>query len=1629
MSVPLSILRASAQPKDVALGRWIAERLAESPRITSLLDCLCSNSTPAIFAPDASQRALTHGQLRAFISTFVLPHSPAHIPIGPNDRVLVALPNGPLTAVAILSVACYHTCAPVNASCTSSELRDDAARLGAKLILASKESVERLGLVSLQEELGCDVILVEPRPDGPAGLFSMTCLNNQTVFPSRPSRRQALDDLSLVLQTSGTSGKKKVVPYSLRALIVGAWAVVESWALRERDVNLNMMPLFHVGGFVRSLCAPILSGGSTIMCGGFDAVAFWNVAIQFGATWYYGAPTVHHAILSSRPAGVDAARGLRIRMICNAAGGLLPSLAVEMRATFGNAVILPSYGMTECMPIASPPQSYRLERPGCSGIACGPEVSIRDPSNAERELPQGRTGAVAVRGFPTFSGYEVSSDRNVPLDTSCFTSEGWFDTGDMGYMDKDGYLYITGRSKEIINKGGEVISPFEIEEAIATAAKDRVKSTLAFTVEHDVLQEAIGVVIVCPSGKPRIGLHQLQDSLRDHLHPSKWPSVIVYMDDLPKNATGKAVRVNLAKRLGFPQFHDGIPVNQRHFEAQVPSPRASLADSIPCSRAPVSAKGMEVLLNRMEEVKDFVLNVCPDGSAELYLSIDPKCLLNPEAFKAVIAQEVDGYLVPETIYLLHGSLARLKTEDANFEEARRNSAHFTSASMSKTELRVRDLVADILSLDPANVTAQSDFFLVGGNSLLLGKLAYQIRKETGADIGVSSLFNNSTVAGMAVLIDAVAPKSGFISVDEKDERNRHSAATSMTAFGLEYDYDQEYQVFEKSGARGQNHPICLIIQAIPLLFFYPLKAALTWSLLLFVLSYIAQFLEGGFWVKLGTLLAAIIASRAVVRFVAPVTAILFKWLVIGRYTPGQYRMWSMYYIRCWIVDQSLRSAGKGVFAFHPSLTILYYRLLGAKVGKNVVIDPRAKLGEYDLLELRDGCRIDKSHIRPFGVEREGYFRLDNIVIGRCAVINTYTTIAPGATIPDSAVYGPHASSHDPPSSKAYAAYNRTLSPVPHWALQVFVAWPLIIIVVAISHIPWMFCLWLMIKEVQILTTGLNALEAVIWWFADPRRVAYHTLSRIVRAIFTPVLQLILGIALKRLMGLNLETPAENYTQLMLLRRSINSVLLSHEALQRVFSILGIHYEIVSIAYRAMGAKIGKRIYWPGSGVQCEDPELLEIGDDVVFGSRSEIFTNDRLGAKKVIIGNGAMIADRVVLLPGSHIGRRTVMGSGALGKRDTVYEDGSTWMGCDNGDAICFGRNEKEHNEKDTTTSPFGRAFYEGKAPYWVFPYWFILATNVCITAISAAYWSISPVLAAQLLRHIHLRLGNTSLFKPTWYRLSVLYVLIAISFIVVLNIQAAAAVVWAVATKWLVIGERHEGRYEWDKSDYCQRWQLHLSLCRLLYKGYGAGGILGHMNGSAYIVWFYRALGAKIGKNCALFAGGISGLMTEPDLVEMGDDVSLDDCSVVSHINSRGIFSLNKLKIGNGCALRSGSRLLSGASMEDKSMLCEHSLLVSGDIAESGYVYAGWPAQRQKQEGVEERNDSPSAQLICPLCRQFPQQGVVTVCGHLFCDRCINEVLGNQRHCPICRIPTSRHQLRQVRPSFAISDRSHENH
>lgn len=1579
------------RPKTRSLGDHIAEHVTDNGRISTLIDCLPSNSNPALWSPDLSRPPLEHRHIKSFVSNFILPSAPSRKPLGPNDRVMMALPTGPENALALLSVAAYHTCAPVNASCTAGELRDDAVRLRARAVVTTRDAVERLGLHTLRDQDNMEVIFVEPRTSGPAGLFDMSLLGENGVASTagrRPSAPHNLEHQSLVLHTSGTSGKKKVVPYSLRHLIVGTCCVVYSWDLRPESVNMNMMPLFHVGGIVRNLWSPVFSAGSAIMCAGFDANAWWPLAKQLGATWYYAAPTMHHAILASKPEGIDAAKETSIKMIANAAGGLLPSLAVQLKETFAGCAVLPSYGMTECMPIASPPTNYQLDRPGCSGVACGPDLSIRDPFDKERELPVGQTGAVSVRGLPTFSGYEVSADPFEPLDTSSFSSEGWFDSGDMGHMDADGYLYITGRSKEIINKGGEVVSPFEVEEAITQACSDRVKQCLAFSIEHNVLQETIGIVIVPVPNQPRVGLAELHNMLRSHLHPSKWPFAAVYMDDLPKNQAGKPLRIKLGTRLGIGPLSDDVPPLQRHFEAKAPGKEVPLSEPIPCNLVSVDVRAVERACYRIPGIIEAAVRQRRDGAPEAFIQVEEDADYDAADIDRALAQVLHGYVVPNPLHVFRQPLAKNNGQidfDTMEAEVRRQNA----SSMTRTALIVRDIIAKLLDTEAGSITAESDFFLLGGNSLLLGRLVHLIRKETGVSLEVSTLFNNSTVAGIADLVD---DEQGDEDEEDDDFYDGYDDKGALGATYAAHRYDDDEDVaFSNHGykPRSQTHPWVIFIQAIPFLFFYPLKAAWTWTVILHGLAFSAFYIRDIFWERVGALLASIIVARLTSRIICPITAIAFKWIVIGRYRPGKYPMWCNYHLRWWIVNQSLKTAGKGLFAMTPGLQKTYYRLLGMSIGSDVKIDQFAKIAEYDLITIHDGARIDKCLLRGFCVERDGYFRLEPIIVGRDCVVNTFTQISPGARLADGTVWGPQSSSHEEPSSDAYAAYNRNNAPQPHWALMVLIGYPIIFLVRFACYVPWFASLFMLLSQ-PFAFDHHDSVKGVIAWFAYPRRIGWHYVARIVRNGMPPLINLAFGILVKRLLGLNREGSMRNATQYALFRRWMNQQLLSQPRVRRALAILGTHYEMTSVIFRAMGARVGKRVYWPGSSIYCPDPELLEIGDDVVFGSRSEVFTSDSIGWARVRVGRGAMIADRVVLLPGTIIGKQCVMGSGALARRNGHYEEGSVWMGAKHGEAVSFGKAVAEKSEgglgsngDDETITPFGRAFYRRQANFFVFPYLLLVVINVGMTIFSSAYWAsaaVGTVLVLNMLRK-HFEYSSAGfLFDDHWWRPGLIYAMIAVLFVVMLTIQAILAFAWTIGTKWAVIGRRREGRYDWDKSSYCQRWQLHLTLQKLLGRGFG-GHIYGNISGTAFAVWYLRALGAKIGKDCAIWAGGKPSLqLTEPELVSMGDRVSIDDCSVVAHINSRGRFSLNKLRIGDGCAMRSGSRLLSGASMEPRSMLLEHTLVASGEIAEAGAVYAGWPARqlrvRKAHRGNGVHGEMSAGSSTTNLHQQVPPPG-----------------------------------------------------
>jgi hypothetical protein len=232
------------------------------------------------------------------------------------------------------------------------------------------------------------------------------------------------------------------------------------------------------------------------------------------------------------------------------------------------------------------------------------------------------------------------------------------------------------------------------------------------------------------------------------------------------------------------------------------------------------------------------------------------------------------------------------------------------------------------------------------------------------------------------------------------------------------------------------------------------------------------------------------------------------------------------------------------------------------------------------------------------------------------------------------------------------------------------------------------------------------------------------------------------------------------------------------------------------------------------------------------------------------------------------------------------------------------------------------------------------------MTIFTAVYWNIPKISSVQLADFLMNRFITRN--NGTLYETGVLFGISIIGLIILTSLQAILALGIIIGSKWMLLGRRQPGNYNWDKSSYCQRWQLFLCIEKLRRHCYRGQGILDLLTGTNWIVLYFRCLGAKIGNDCALFANGHPNVMfTEPDLIALGDRVVVDDASLVAHINTRGEFDLNHLKVGDRCVLRTGSRLLSGAEMKDDSCLLEHTLIMGGDLVESKCTMQGWPAEK----------------------------------------------------------------------------------
>jgi acyl-CoA synthetase (AMP-forming)/AMP-acid ligase II/acyl carrier protein len=854
---------------------------------------ISSSDLPSLIDP-TTQKTLTHHQLSTFIQNFSLPVLPRRV--GPKPVVVLALPNGYLLGLGCLAVSSYYTTAPLNITAGPVQFRNDAELAKPQCILVLESDIERLGLREpWVSEGGIQILLVLPQEDM---TFQVQPLDDApspaqliTATPNGP------DDLALILFTSGTSGTKKVVPITCFGLLTGVHCVMESWGLTPEDSCLNMMPLNHVGGLVRNLFAPVLSGGSTILYPAFDPNMFWDTLENGHGTWYYASPSMHMSILAEASLRGDAVSKCHLRLVCNAAGGLLPALAARLQDTF-QCTILPSYGMTECMPISTPPLDYTLDRVGTSGIGCGPEIAILD--DLDQHLPPGCVGRINVRGGPTFLGYLKSGK----IDRSAFNKSGWFDTGDLGSLDQDGYLYLTGRGKEVINRGGEIISPFEVEEAITMASQDpssiifgRVNQVLAFSAPHEVLQEVVGVALVTSSMYPRPDVRDLQSALKSSLHPSKWPVIIFYMDALP-TSNNKLVRIKLGDRLDLKPLTDDMKLPERHLEAICPPVNSSLSTKISnsCCALDLPLVLRETQRHLDSNIEAYVGVSHHDGTPIIYLA--PLGIMSgvpplsdvTSIVHGALRRSLDGFLFPSSIMYLDTPFpyqtSGLIDEVALDSMVKALKSRHNPQAASETEFKVRKAFGEVLGFDTDEISSTSDFFDMGGDSLRAGYLLSLLRREVGVRIPVDKLFTSSKVFELCGLIEQ-------ITADSQD-----SNSTPHLLPGCTKTY-------------SSTNPLVLMVHLLPIVLFYPMKMGFQWTVLMYALSSISQLWdEPNIPARFLALVASMFISRASTQILAPFCGIIFKWIVIGTYKEGVYPMWGTYHTRWWIVEKALLICGK-----------------------------------------------------------------------------------------------------------------------------------------------------------------------------------------------------------------------------------------------------------------------------------------------------------------------------------------------------------------------------------------------------------------------------------------------------------------------------------------------------------------------------------------------------------------------------------------------------------------------------------------------------------------------------------------------------------------------------------------------
>jgi acyl-CoA synthetase (AMP-forming)/AMP-acid ligase II len=494
-----------------------------------------ADGATAISAP--GRPALDFAGLRALIADTAARLNA--LGLGRNDRVAIVLANGPEMATCFVACASAVASAPLNPAYRADEFDFYLSDLGAKALIVERGSASPAIEVALKH--GVRVLDLVVADGAPAGHFTLEPRERYAGAPAvHPGPAQA-DDLSMLLHTSGTTSRPKIVPIAQKNLAASAQHIARTLQFTPADCGLNIMPLFHIHGLIAGVMAP-LSAGSQVFCTpGFNALKFFAWMDEAKPTWYTAVPTMHQTILARADKNRDVIARHPLRFIRSSSSSIPPQVIAEIEQVFG-CPLVESYGMTEAThQMTSNPLPPGVRKPGTVGVAAGPEVAIMGEDGAL--LARGETGEIVIRGPNVTAGYENNPKANAEA-----FRDGWFRTGDQGVMDADGYLSITGRLKEIINRGGEKVSPREVDEILMD--HPAVAQVVCFGMPHPKLGEEVAAVVVLREGQSATE-RDLQQFVAARAADFKVPKKILFMDEIPKGATGKLQRIGLAAKLGL----------------------------------------------------------------------------------------------------------------------------------------------------------------------------------------------------------------------------------------------------------------------------------------------------------------------------------------------------------------------------------------------------------------------------------------------------------------------------------------------------------------------------------------------------------------------------------------------------------------------------------------------------------------------------------------------------------------------------------------------------------------------------------------------------------------------------------------------------------------------------------------------------------------------------------------------------------------------------------------------------------------------------------------------------------------------------------------------------------------------